>query len=258
VPARAAEPVTGSSLANLGPSVSRAVAVLKKQGVKASQVAEIAFLAVAATAVYKFVRVGVDAEERRVCSTLCALGPDYAGRNRRAPDFDLPALSGGRVRLSNYRGQVVILNFWTKTCAPCLEEMASLAELGRTLRGRRDVVLLTVSTDANFDDVRTTLQAALGGDPPFAVLLDPEADVVAGKFGTKLFPETWYIDGAGVIRARVDGARDWSQPLSLQFAESLRDRMTCDLSFRQGRATGPDASRCEARLGGVGDEPPRG
>jgi peroxiredoxin len=226
--------------------------------VKASQVVEIAFVALAATAVYKFVRMGVDAEGRRTCSVLCALGPDYAGRNRTAPDFDLPALGGGRVRLSDYRGQVVILNFWTKTCAPCLEEMPSLAELGRTLRGRRDVVLLTVATDPSFDDVRATLQAALGGNLPFTVLLDPEADVVTGKFGTKLFPETWYIDGRGVIRARVDGARDWSQPLSLELAESLRDRMACDLSFRQGRATGPDAHLCEARLGGVGDAPPRG
>jgi peroxiredoxin len=219
-------------------------------GVQAAHVIEIAFVALAATAVYKFVGMAVDAEQRRACSALCALGPDYSARNRTAPDFELPALAGGKLRLSDYRGQVVILNFWTKTCAPCLEEMPSLAELGRSLRGRRDIVLLTISTDPSFDDVRTTLRSTLGGDPPFPVLLDPEADVVSGKFGTKLFPETWYIDARGIIRARVDGARDWSQALPLDLAESLRDRLVCDLSFRQGRATGPDAHRCDARFGG--------
>ncbi len=222
----------------------------KSSDVKALQVVEIAFVAVAATAAYSFLRMAVDGEQRRVCSTLCAVGPDYAGRNRTAPEFDLPALTGGRVKLSDHRGQVVILNFWTKSCGPCLEEMASLAELGRTLRDRRDVVLLTVSTDPSFEDVRGTVRSVLGGDPPFTVLLDPEAEVVTGKFGTKLFPETWYIDGRGVIRARVDGARDWSQPLALQLAESFRERLACDLSFRQGRAVGRDASLCEGRVGG--------
>ncbi len=253
----APEPVTRTSLAH--PRVGEPHRFLECQpddrgasspDVKVFQVVEIAFVAIAATAAYSFVRMAVDGEERRACSTLCAVGPDYAARNRTAPDFELPALTGGKVKLSDYRGRVVILNFWTKSCAPCLEEMPSLAELGRSLRDRRDVVLLTVSTDESFDDVRGTLRSVLRGEPPFAVLLDPEAEVVTGKYGTKLFPETWYVDGQGIIRARVDGARDWSQPLSLQLAESLRDRIACDLTFRQGRAIGRDAQLCEARAGG--------
>lgn len=219
--------------------------------VRAPQIFEAGFLILAAVAVYQFVRTGIDGEQRRVCSSLCGMAPQYAGRNRIAPDFELPALAGGRLRLSDHRGKVVILNFWTKTCPPCLEEMNSLAELGRSLRGRKDIVLWTISTDQSFEDIRVTLRSVLGeAEPPFTVLLDPEADVVTGKFGTKLFPETWYIDRDQVIRARVDGARDWSGPLALDFAESLGEPLVCEVIFRQGRPSGKDARFCRERLGG--------
>jgi hypothetical protein len=128
--------------------------------------------------------------------------------------------------------------------------MDSLAELGRRLQGRKDVVLWTISTDQSFEDVRVTLRSVLGdAEPPFAVLLDPEADVVTAKFGTKLFPETWYIDRDQVIRARIDGARDWSGPLALDFAESLHESLVCDVTFRQGRPSGKDAQFCRERSG---------
>ena len=93
-----------------------------------SQVAQLGVIIFAAMGVYGFVAAARDGEVRRDCSALCALKPAYAARNRTAPDFELPALSGGKRRLSSYRGKSVILNFWTKNCRPCLEEMPSLAK----------------------------------------------------------------------------------------------------------------------------------
>jgi peroxiredoxin len=171
--------------------------------------------------------------------------PDYAALNRTAPEFELPALGGGRVRLTDYRGKVVILNFWTKTCRPCLEELPSLRKLGHALSGSPRVELVTISTDPSLADVQATLNSVLGGDPPFAVLVDPEAAVVTDKFGTKLFPETWYIDPQGVIRARFDGARDWGQALAMDLAESLLGPSACGVEFRRGRAVGRLAGVCE-------------
>jgi hypothetical protein len=46
--------------------------------------------------------------------------------------------------------------------------------------------------------------------------------VSRGKFGTRLFPETWIIDPEGVIRLRIDGRRDWSHPVAIQVIESYR------------------------------------
>lgn len=211
---------------------------------KLAQLAQAVIVVIAAFAVFMFVQTAKDGETRRACAPVCALQPNYANRNRLAPDFELPMLDGGSRKLSDYRGQVVILNFWTKTCRPCLEEMPSLAELGRVLQRHPGIRLVTVSTDDTREDVQQTLQSLLGAKPPFDVFIDAEAEVVTGQFGTKLYPETWFIDPEGVIRARVDGARDWSAATALDFAKSLRDPLTCSVDFQRGRPTGELAGLC--------------
>jgi peroxiredoxin len=210
-----------------------------------TQAAQLAFIVVAASAVYGFVRTGIDAERRRVCGPLCALRPEYAAMNRLAPDFELPSLEGQRVRLSSYRGRVVVLNFWTKHCKPCLEEMPALAELARWLRASRHGEVVTVCTDESPEDARATLASVLHGPPPFVVLHDPNSDVVTGKFGTKLYPETWFIDPGGVIRARFDGPRDWDRAVPLDLVESLREPVGCRVTFERGVPTGNFAGLCE-------------
>lgn len=207
-------------------------------------IAQIGFIAFAAAGVYGFVGAAQDGETRRVCSALCALRPNYADRNRSAPDFELPALGGGKVRLSDYRGKTVILNFWTKTCRPCLEEMPSIANLARSLRDHPDVVLLTVSTDDSLEDARDTLRSVLGVDPPFPVLLDTDSKVVGDKYGTKLYPETWFIDPRGVIRARFDGQRDWASALAVDLAESFHGILTCDVTFAGGQMKNDSLGVC--------------
>ncbi|MGC4090546.1 MAG: redoxin domain-containing protein [Polyangiaceae bacterium] len=112
--------------------------------------------------------------------------------------------------------------------------MPALANLGKVLRTRNDIVLLTVSTDDSLDDARDTLKSVLGGDVPFEVMIDPDSKVVADRFGTKLYPETWFIDPAGIIRARFDGARDWAGALSLDLAQSLTAPLSCDVEFSKG------------------------
>lgn len=212
---------------------------------KPAQLAQLVVVAIAAVGVYSFARTARDAEARRVCTSLCALGPNYAGRNRTAPDFELSSLTGEKVRLSSFRGKVVILNFWTKTCRPCLEEMPSLAELGKIVKSHKDIELVTISTDDTVDDVRGTLMSVLGTDkPPFTVLIDEDSKIVGDRFGTKLYPETWFIDPKGVIRARVDGARNWDGSIPVGFAESLKDPYACDVGFQRGRPTGESSGLC--------------
>lgn len=211
---------------------------------KIPQIAQVLFIIAASFFVYGFVSMAKDGESRRACASVCALHPNYAGSNRRAPDFELPNLAGEKVRLSDYRGKVVILNFWSKTCPPCLEEMPSLAELGHQLAKRNDIALVTITTDESAADAKNTLQSILGTEAPFEVLVDADTEVVADKFGTKLYPETWFIDPRGVVRARVDGARDWSSALSLEFAETLKSPTTCSIEFKSGKASGPAAHLC--------------
>jgi len=211
-----------------------------------SQVAQIVVIVLAGFGVYGFVLTARDGETRRACTALCALKPDYAGRNRIAPDFELTALDGRRVRLSSYHGKTVILHFWTKTCRPCLEELPHIANLAKTLRPFEDkVALITVTTDDTAEDARATLESVVGSSNAFTTLVDPDGDqVVAGKYGTKLFPETWFIDQAGVIRARFDGPRDWEGALPLDLTHTLSAPIPCEVAYSAGHPTGPFAGLC--------------
>jgi hypothetical protein len=122
--------------------------------------------------------------------------------------------------------------------------MPSLAELGKILQKRSDIVLVAISTDEGADDVRDTLKVVLNGETPFTVLFDPESKVVHDKYGTRLFPETWIIDPQGVIRARFDGARDWSDAAVINIAEMVSRPSGCPVEFSRGAPHGNFAALC--------------
>jgi peroxiredoxin len=210
---------------------------------------QFAFVVVAALFVYGFVAVTKEGETRRVCSAPCYLHPDYMAADRRAPNFALKDIHGNTVTLESLRGKVVLLNFWTKTCGPCLEEMPELAELTKIVRDRTDVAIVTVSVDDSAEEIKPTLQTVLREEPPFAVLLDPGSQIVNGKFGTRLFPETWLIDKRGVIRARFDGAREWTNPLVVDFIDALRRGDYCAVKIDDRSLRGKAAKLCDEMTG---------
>jgi peroxiredoxin len=142
----------------------------------------------------------------------------YMGRDRLAPDFTLQDRHGRPWRLSDRRGRVVVMNFWTVTCQPCLEEMPTLIELAQILEGREDIELVAIAADRSWEQVNSVVPPG----SPLRVLLDPDRSVVRDRYGTRLFPETWIIDPQGVIRLRVDGPRDWASPVALDAIESFR------------------------------------
>lgn len=217
---------------------------------KTSTFVQLVFILAAAVAVFGFVTAAKNDQQRASCTALCALGPAYAARDRTAPDFELPDLDGKPVRLSSFRGKVVFLNFWTETCGPCKEEMPSLATLAKVAKGRDDMVVLTVTIDEDRQKVRDLLSVLLDGAPPFPVLFDEDSKVVKEKYGTTLFPETWVIDKDGVIRARFDGARDWSEAAAIEVGEMIKKPsggpidFGCPVEFFQGMARGKHASLC--------------
>src|SRR6476469_4018254 len=107
----------------------------------------VGFVLIAGLIVYSFVASAREGELRRRCTPTCLLRPDYAGADKKAPSFALGNMKGAQVSLDAYRDKVVVLNFWTKTCGPCLEEMPEIVELTKMLKDRKDVAVVTVSTD---------------------------------------------------------------------------------------------------------------
>lgn len=129
-----------------------------------------------------------------------------------AADFTLRALDGKLHRLSEYRGQVVFLNFWATWCPPCRAEIPSMERLNEVL-GNKGLVMLAVNIDEDVKD----LEAFVKENPHnFTVLSD--ADTTVQKlYQVFKFPETFVIDQKGEIVEHIVGARDWSSPEALKF-----------------------------------------
>jgi peroxiredoxin len=124
-----------------------------------------------------------------------------------APDFSLPDIQGKTVRLSDYRGKVVFVNFWATWCKPCKEEMPSMEILWENFKSE-DFVMLAISMD------RVTTKKDI---PPFIESMNLTFPILTDSWGQtdkryKLMgvPETYIIDQNGVLREKVIGPRDWT------------------------------------------------
>lgn len=221
---------------------------------------QLGFIALAAAVVYGFVQAAKNDQMRAVCSATCALRPQYAGRNRTAPDFTLVDADGKSVTLSQFKGKTVVMNFWASWCEPCLEEMPSLARLAVALEDRKDIVFLTVNTDEDATVMREKLLDKLTQDPnvekkvlqriesgalPFLILRDPELSVSKGLYGTTMYPETWIIDPKGFIRSRFDGPREWDSGSARRTIEAVSQGPGCLADFSQGKPVGTYARLCD-------------
>ena len=144
--------------------------------------------------------------------------PHYLGSNRLAPDFELTDRHGQPWRLQDHRGKVVVLNFWSITCPPCLEELPSLEHLGHLAQQWGDVEVVAVSADEGWSAVTSVVPE----DTRLTHVFDPTREVISGQFGTRLFPETWIIDREGRVRFRYDGALDWGNPIVVELVEAYR------------------------------------
>jgi peroxiredoxin len=144
--------------------------------------------------------------------------PHYLGASLLAPDFTLPTHDGEEWKMSDQRGKVIVMNFWTVTCRPCIQEMPTIELLAEITEDWGDVEIVAVSTDRSWEEAETIIPRT----SRITSLLDSERKVVTDQFGTKLFPETWIIDANGVVRFRFDGALDWSDPVALDLIRAYR------------------------------------
>lgn len=124
--------------------------------------------------------------------------------------------SDRQVSLSQFRGQVVVLNFWATWCPPCMQELPSLMSMQEHTRGR-GVVVLGVSIDVDDDAYHRFLKER---NVNFLTVRDPEQKVAA-LYGTSGWPESYVIDRQGVMRRKFVGAVNWDSSEVLQFLSKL-------------------------------------
>jgi len=135
-----------------------------------------------------------------------------------APDFALPVVTGGNERLSEHRGEVVLLAFWSSGCAVCAAQLDALGQLQATYRSA-GLVTLAVSVD---DDMQRALRYANAHPARFPLLLDRRKDV-SRAFRIDRLPTMVLIDRRGRVRFMVADYRRTDNSYVAQVRELLDD-----------------------------------
>lgn len=142
--------------------------------------------------------------------------PDHAVQ---ALNFTLPMLEGGQSRLADYRGKVVLLNFWATWCAPCRREMPGIQSLWERYKDK-GLMVLAVSED---DDNRKQVAAFIAKNRlHFPILLDHDFKI-ADNYLLPGLPTTYLIGRDGTIAATLVGSRDWTRHEARALIEYVLD-----------------------------------
>ena len=126
-----------------------------------------------------------------------------------APDFTLPDMDGEPYALQDFRGKVVLINFWATWCPPCRKEMPALEALYKKL-GDESFTVLAVNQWEDPDHV-FAYTGELNVFPTFQILFDPES-AISEKYSVKGLPTSFLIDKKGRLAYRAVGGRAFDHP----------------------------------------------
>lgn len=132
-------------------------------------------------------------------------------------EFSLDDLQGRKHSLSDYRGNVVIVNFWATWCPECVEEISSLNALYEKYRGR-GLVVIGIATDRRREPVESVLKRV---NTAYLMLLDNTGGALLKRYRVIGLPSTVIIDKKGLIAERIIGRTDFNTPLFERKIESL-------------------------------------
>ena len=135
------------------------------------------------------------------------------------PSTPFTDAAGKSHTLAEFKGKAVVVNLWATWCAPCVEEMPTLAKLETATQGQ-PVVILPVSVDR--DEDRANAETFLAKSPPLP-FYNTQQLALAYAFNPPVadMPTTLLIDASGRVRARVTGGADWSSPDARKVVEAI-------------------------------------
>ena len=143
-----------------------------------------------------------------------------------APEFEVNDLDGGLARLSDHKGEVVLMNIWATWCGPCRVEMPSMERLYQEIQ-EDGFEIMAVSIDAALG--RFDQAGRPGGDIEvfadslgltFAMLHDPSGGIQR-LYRTTGVPETFLIGRDGIIYKKVAGGTEWDAPQHKELIQRL-------------------------------------
>jgi len=125
-----------------------------------------------------------------------------------APDFEIMTLDGQQVRLSDYRGERIMLNFWATWCPPCRAEMPDMESFYQA----EDVTILAVNMTASEKNEIVVDEFVDELELTFPILMDRESEVV-DAYQVQAYPTSYMIDSNGRIQFITSGAMNYDQML---------------------------------------------
>jgi len=134
------------------------------------------------------------------------------------PDFTLSDMQSKSHTLSNYKGKVVMLNFWATYCGPCIKEMPSMQRLKDKMAGKPFVILAVDMAEEPANVAAFLDKHDIKVD--FPLLLDPDGTVVE-QWMISAVPTTFILDTTGTIRYALFGGLEWDSPDVVNTLETL-------------------------------------
>lgn len=126
-------------------------------------------------------------------------------------EFSLQNEKGDEIRLSQFKGKPILLNFWAAWCPPCVEELPSLLKLADWGRKNLGLVTLAVSADPSWEQVQKLFREKKfwpQGEYPLTILLNTDSSV-ATSYGSDKFPETYFISPDFKVIRKFAGPQNW-------------------------------------------------
>jgi thiol-disulfide isomerase/thioredoxin len=131
------------------------------------------------------------------------------------PDFKFYTWQDDPYRLTEFRGKTILVHFWASWCAPCLTEFPALIDFAKTHQD--DVVVIALSLDKDNTRIKRFLGSQMDTLPPhFYVGIDRDQTISHDVMGTFKLPETYVISPDGVLKQKIEGVKDWSDPKTSQ------------------------------------------
>ena len=134
------------------------------------------------------------------------------------PDFTLPDPAGKKVSLKDFRGKLIMLNFWATWCAPCREEMPTMERLYQEFKNKGFVIVAVNVKDNKKDALAFIKELKL----TYPVVFDSD-DAVGLLYGAWALPATYLIGPKGEGLARMWGPADWYSPGARALIKALLD-----------------------------------
>ena len=133
-----------------------------------------------------------------------------------AVDFTLKDSDNKKVSLKNYRGKIIMLNFWATWCAPCRLEMPSMEKLHRQFKDK-GLIILSVASGEKTERVNKFIKEY---EITFPALIDYDQEVT-DTYKVWALPTTYFINAEGKVISRINGSRDWDTKEATQYISSI-------------------------------------